>query len=196
MPAFHIQRSILIKASAEKVFDTVSDFSIWSRWSPWLRIDKDAKVTVSDDPRSVGSQYSWTGELVGQGEIEHLKLDRPNSIDDEIRFLKPFKSKSNSVYHPCDLKLRRFDFTSGYAVQPSGQPPAGLTHCHLPPGKALHIRHTGSYANLGNAWSGAYQYARYKKIKIKRQDAFEIYRNDPRSTPPAEWVTDIYLHVK
>ncbi|MEO2016593.1 MAG: GyrI-like domain-containing protein [Fuerstiella sp.] len=101
-----------------------------------------------------------------------------------------------SVYHPCDLKLRRFDFTSGYAVPSGSQAPAGLNHCQLPAGKSLHIRHTGRYENLGNAWSGGYQYARYRKLKVAKRDAFEIYRNKPEENPPAELVTDIFLPLR
>ena len=95
MPAYNVHRSIVINVPSEQVFDTVADYGTWTKWSPWLGIDREAVVTVSDSPRSVGSLYNWTGDLVGQGEIERLRLDRPNRIDDEIRFVKPFKSKSN-----------------------------------------------------------------------------------------------------
>lgn len=309
MPAYEVRRSITIDATPETVFDTVADYGTWTKWSPWLGIDKQATVTVTDNPNSVKSIYSWAGEVVGQGEIEHKQLQRPNKIDDEIRFTKPFKSKSAvsfelqpdgngtkitwgmngslpwflfwmasnietyigmdyerglkmlkeyietgevlsdievvgiepvdsrriagvrdscptddvgptmnaafakvkdvlagqsppdglemiSVYHPCDLKHRRFEFTSGYAVSADCQTPPDLTEFRLPEGRALHIRHTGRYENLGNAWSGAHQYARYKKIKLAKRAAFEAYRNDPDNTPEAELVTDIYLYVK
>ncbi|TWT82811.1 Bacterial transcription activator, effector binding domain [Planctomycetes bacterium CA13] len=309
MPAYHVERSIQIDAPVEKVFDTVVDFSTWTTWSPWLCVDKSAEVTVSADPNSVGSQYAWVGEVVGQGEMEHLRLDRPRSIADEIRFVKPFKSKSNvsfrlesigqgakitwimdgnlpwfmfwmrsqmetfiamdydrglrmlkeyietgtvlsetevvgvesadpitvvgahnscvleaispamekaftavidsfseagistetemiSVYHDFDMKSGRFEFTSGFAVAPGCHLPSGLVSRDLAGGKVLHLRHIGSYGNLGNAWSGAYQYARYKKIKILKQAGYEVYRNDPKTTPVAELVTDIYLPIK
>ena len=43
-----------------------------------LGINREAVVTVSDDPRSVISLYNWTENPVGQGEIKYQKLDRPN----------------------------------------------------------------------------------------------------------------------
>ncbi|MFG0261803.1 MAG: SRPBCC family protein [Novipirellula sp. JB048] len=309
MPAFHVSRSLEIASPPEVVFEYVADFENWTQWSPWLSIDPGAAVTVSADPNSVGSFYRWKGELVGQGEVEHLQLEHARRIEEEIRFVKPFKSKSQvrflfeptesgtlvswqmdgnlpwflfwmrssmesyvgmdyerglkmlrerietgevlsktevhgvesvppidfyglsdtapindigpamsriftkiqqrfseidvsievpilSAYHPSDLQQQRFRFTSGYAVDEDEGIAAGLVHCHLPGGRALHVRHIGSYENLGNAWSGAYQYARYKKLKVLRQDAYEIYRNDPQSTPPRERITDIYLPVK
>ncbi len=309
MPAYDVRRSITINATQETVFDTVADYGTWTKWSPWLRIDPQADVTVTDNPNSVNSIYRWTGDVVGAGEIEHKQLQRPTQIDDEIRFLKPFKSVSNvgfelipdgdgtkitwsmkgklpwflfwmtssmetfigmdyerglkmlkelietgevlskvdvlgvesieprrvigvrdscpvddvgptmnkafekaeeavtgtpaatnrqmiSVYHPCNLKLRKFEFTSGFSVPEGTQTPTGLQEVNLPAGRALRIRHTGRYENLGNAWSGAHQYARYKKIKLTKQAAYEVYVNCPDDTPEAELVTDIYLYVK
>ena len=95
MPAYHVQRSIQINASPDKVFETVADYGTWTTWSPWLCAEPEAKVTVTDDAASVGSIYSWTGKVVGEGEIEHRKLEPGRLIEDEIRFLRPFKSTSH-----------------------------------------------------------------------------------------------------
>ncbi|MEQ9409163.1 MAG: GyrI-like domain-containing protein [Fuerstiella sp.] len=95
MPKFEVHRSTVIKASPEKVFEAVSDFGTWTTWSPWLCAEPTAEVTVTDDSSSVGSVYSWTGEVVGAGEIEHRTLKPGQLILDEIRFQKPFKSVSD-----------------------------------------------------------------------------------------------------
>lgn len=94
MTRFNVERSIQIAASCQQVFDTVADYSGWTKWSPWLCAEPDARVTVTDEPAEVGSVYAWEGEVVGAGEIEHIHLAPPNLIQDEIRFLKPFRSKS------------------------------------------------------------------------------------------------------
>lgn len=94
MPKFHVQRSIEIATDPQTVFDMVSDFSTWTTWSPWLCCEPDATVTVSDDPKSVGSTYAWEGTVVGAGEMEHQHLEAPHRIESEIRFLKPWKSQS------------------------------------------------------------------------------------------------------
>ncbi len=92
MPRYHVQRSIDIDASPEKVFEAISDFGTWTTWSPWLCAEPQAKVEITEDSSSQGSVYSWAGELVGQGEIEHKVLQASGHIEDEIRFLKPFQS--------------------------------------------------------------------------------------------------------
>ena len=94
MPKFDVERSIEIDASPEQVFDVVSDFKTWTTWSPWLCAEPDAKVTVADDSASVGSTYRWSGEVVGAGEVEHKNLERGRLINEEMRILKPFKSRS------------------------------------------------------------------------------------------------------
>jgi len=92
MPAYLVERSIEIDARPEKVFETVSDFSTWTAWSPWLIAEPEARVTVSQDPSSVGSTYAWEGEVTGAGGMTHQELVSPTKIVSEIRFLKPFKS--------------------------------------------------------------------------------------------------------
>lgn len=310
MPRYHVQRSIQINAAPQKVFDTVADFGTWTKWSPWLCSEPDAEVKVTADASSVGSIYSWKGEIVGQGEIEHRKLQPARSIEEEIRFVKPFKSKSRvsfemepagdgtkltwhmngslpwfmfwmkslmeiiigmdyerglkmlkewmetgevlsktkirgvepvgplrvagvrrkcllseigpsmdaafaeaekklaahnlptdgqpiSVYHDFDMKAQVFDCTSGFVIpETAATVPAELSHWSLPATKALCVEHVGCYSHLGNAWSAANQFARYKKLKQSRAGAFEIYTNDSEDTPPAELRTEICLPLK
>ncbi len=98
MPRFHVQRSIKIAASPDQVFDKVVDFNTWTTWSPWLIAEPDAQVTVTDNANDVGAVYAWQGEVVGAGEIEHQRLDRPRKVEDEIRFLKPFRSTSKVAF--------------------------------------------------------------------------------------------------
>jgi effector-binding domain-containing protein/uncharacterized protein YndB with AHSA1/START domain len=310
MSAFNITRSLIIRRSPEEVFDTVVDYNTWTTWSPWLSIEPTARVTIQGDGRSLGSIYSWDGDVVGSGEIEHKRQNRPREIEDEIRFRKPFKSQSKigfrvepvsdgarltwtmdgslpwflfwmksnmetyvgqdyehglrkirdriekgsvasrievkgvesipamtvvgirdnctiddigpsmsracsqaktaivrgglptdgemvCVYHHADLKRRQFDYTSGYTIPAvAASDLNGLNRCDLPAGSSLHLRHTGSYDHLGNAWSGAYAIARHKKLKLAKRDSFEVYRNDPATTPESEWITDIYIPVR
>ncbi|MBM81477.1 MAG: transcriptional regulator [Planctomycetaceae bacterium] len=94
MPKYHVDRSIEIDASPDDAFQYVSDFTTWPKWSPWLCAEPDAEVVISEDSKSVGSKYSWSGEIVGVGEIEHLRLDPGHLIENEIRFTKPWKAVS------------------------------------------------------------------------------------------------------
>jgi len=310
MPRFHVQRSIEINAPAERVFEVTSDYGQWTRWSPWLCTEPDANVTVSDNANSVGSVYAWSGDLVGAGEIEHKQLVSPKSIDDEIRFTKPFKSTSQvkfeieptdsgsqitwhmdgslpwfmfwmtskmdtfigmdydrglrmlkelietgnvssktdivgkqtmgpfqvvgvrrtcavkdvgqsmgeafpearrladehglpaggesvSVYHRFDMKNQTFEYTSGFmTTEPIQSAPAGLETWGLPAIECLRVDHIGCYSHLGNAWSAANTFARYKKLKQSKIGAFELYKNSPEHVAPAELLTEVYLPLR
>ncbi len=309
MPRYHVQRSIQIAAAPQQVFDTVADFGTWTKWSPWLCCEPNAQVNVTENASSVGSIYSWKGEIVGQGEIEHRDLQPGRLIDEEIRFVKPFKSKSNvsfemepagggteltwhmngslpwfmfwmkslmevligmdyerglkmlkewietgqvlsktkirgvesvgplqvagvrktcllseigpsmdaafaeakqklaahnlptdgqpiSVYHDFKMKAQLFDYTTGFVIPDSATVPSELSPWSLPATKALCVEHVGSYDHLGNAWSAANQFVRYKKLKQSKAGAFEICKSDPKETSPAELRTEIYLPLK
>ena len=82
-------------------------------------------------------------------------------------------------------------------VSDSADPlPAELASCSIPKTKALCVEHVGSYDHLGNAWSAANQFVRYKKLKQSKLAPFEIYRNDPREVAPADRRTEIHLPLK
>lgn len=90
MPKMNIVKTKLINAPISKVYDILVDMSSWSKWSPWLIMDPEAKVDVADDNRS----YSWEGKRVGAGHMAIAKEDSENSIDYNLTFLKPWKSKA------------------------------------------------------------------------------------------------------
>ena len=310
MTRFQVQRSIQIATTPQHVFDAIADFRTWRTWSPWLCAEPDARVEVTEDPASVGSLYSWQGEIVGQGEIEHRELQPGRSIVDEIRFLKPFRSQSEvtfemhdcelgteltwqmrgnlpwflfwmrsqmeifigmdyerglkmlkewleigrirsetkivglesvgplrmvgvrkrcaindvgpsmemafteleakldnsslspdgqrmSVYHKFDMQAGTFDYTSGVVVPESIEAiPNELSSWSIPTMRALRVDHVGSYDHLGNGWSAAHQYARYKKFKQSRVGTFEVYRNAPDATAADALITEIYMPLK
>ncbi|MEP0348991.1 SRPBCC family protein, partial [Rhodopirellula bahusiensis] len=95
MPAFHIQRSQTIDADVSDVFNAVTDYSTWTRWSPWLQVDPEAEVTVSDPPNAMGATYHWKGELVGEGSMTHRELQPPRNSSSnasmlaDLAFVKP-----------------------------------------------------------------------------------------------------------
>ncbi|MEO1999801.1 MAG: GyrI-like domain-containing protein [Planctomycetaceae bacterium] len=310
MSRYHVQRSIQIETTPERVFETIADFRTWRMWSPWLCAEPEARVDVTDDASSVGSLYSWQGEIVGQGEIEHRELQPGRLIVDEIRFRKPFRSKSEvtfemdshtsgtrltwqmrgnlpwflfwmrsqmevfigmdyerglkmikewletgkihtettirgvesvgplrmvgvrkrcaiydvgssmetafteleaklhhsglspdgqrmSVYHKFDMRAGTFDYTSGVVVPESaGAVPDDFSSWSIPAMRALRVDHVGSYDHLGNGWSAAHQYARYKKLKQSRVGTFEVYRNSPDTTAADALLTEIYMPLK
>ncbi len=110
--SYHVKRSIKINTSKDEAFKLVSDFNTLKTWSPWLCMEPDAKVEITNDGKGVGAVNKWVGELVGSGEIEHIAINDNVSIDQEIRFIKPFKSKSQ-VYWQFDDSDGDYEVTWG-----------------------------------------------------------------------------------
>lgn len=94
MPKFAVQKSILIDASPEAVFEKISHFKHWITWSPWHILEPDSKWEVSED----GTYYSWEGKRLGSGNMTITEA-RPNSfLGYRLQFLKPHKSVSNDNF--------------------------------------------------------------------------------------------------
>ncbi len=90
MPKMHIEKSTAIDAPVNKVYATLNDLNKWQAWSPWLIMEPEATVDVSED----GKSYSWEGDLVGSGEMKITSEDENQRIDLDLTFLKPWKSKA------------------------------------------------------------------------------------------------------
>lgn len=95
MRNFEVERSILIRRSAEEVFGIVRDFKSWPRWSPWLCAEPQCNLNFLED----GTQYSWEGEVVGSGEMKVVGEEESKSIDLELTMSKPWKSVSQVRFH-------------------------------------------------------------------------------------------------
>lgn len=89
MPKTHIEKSITIAASAEKVRCIISDFNHWEYWSPWLILEPGVKVKVSAN----GKKQEWDGSRIGAGEMTIL-AEKDTEINYDLTFLKPWKSKA------------------------------------------------------------------------------------------------------
>ncbi|MEM7144531.1 MAG: SRPBCC family protein [Verrucomicrobiota bacterium] len=90
MPAFRVEKSIVINAPAEKVYGVVRDFKEWVPWSPWLIAEPGCSVSYADD----GMSYSWDGKIIGSGGMTLLEVDAPRAMRYRLNFLKPWKSES------------------------------------------------------------------------------------------------------
>lgn len=90
MAKLNIQRSIVINKKPEEVFKVINNFDTWTTWSPWLIMEEGVKVTVADNKKS----YEWEGDITGAGNMKIASEKENESIDIDLQFLKPWKSKA------------------------------------------------------------------------------------------------------
>lgn len=90
MPKTHISRSLYIEAPINKVHENVVNFKHWEQWSPWFVIEPSTKIVYDDDDKG----YYWNGKYTGEGKMR-LKNEDKNTINYNLEFLKPWKSKAD-----------------------------------------------------------------------------------------------------
>lgn len=57
-----VSRSTVVNAPANKLFPLVNDLKRHTEWSPWAKIDPDAKYVYQGPAQGVGQKVSWSSE--------------------------------------------------------------------------------------------------------------------------------------
>lgn len=90
---FDVIRSITINAPLSTVRTLVEDFAHWNRWSPWVVLEPECKVTVEGEVNTPGHVMRWEGNVIGSGQ-NTINSSTPEQIDYDLEFFKPWKSKA------------------------------------------------------------------------------------------------------
>jgi len=92
--SYQVRRSLQIGVPVKQAFAAIQDLKTWPEWSPWLLHEPDTKIVYSEDCQQEGGSYSWDGKLVGAGKLSHLSISPDSRIEQQIEFIRPFKSVS------------------------------------------------------------------------------------------------------
>src|SRR2546423_1719225 len=77
---FHLTRSDKIDAPPAQVFAQVNDFHNWKAWSPWVKLDPNAKESFLGPSSGTGAGFTWAGnEEVGEGRMTIVE-SKPNEL--------------------------------------------------------------------------------------------------------------------
>jgi len=88
---FRITRSAVIAAPPAVVFEQINDFHKWNDWSPWAKLDPDAKNSFDGPASGVGAKFSWSGNSdVGEGSMKITASKPAESVVMDLVFIKPF----------------------------------------------------------------------------------------------------------
>ncbi len=94
MPKYQVERSIIIECDIQRAKESLSNYTEWKSWSPWIIMEADAKLEYSPYQGEVGSSYGWDGEIIGTGEMNLLSIGE-RELSMKLSLTKPFKSESN-----------------------------------------------------------------------------------------------------
>ncbi|MCU0825607.1 MAG: SRPBCC family protein [Leptospira sp.] len=70
LPAqYHVERSITVNATPDKVYPYLGNFAEWEKWSIWATLDPNQKLTVTGEPGKPGHKQAWDGSINGKGSM-------------------------------------------------------------------------------------------------------------------------------
>lgn len=96
---FRITRTGRMSAPIGVVFENVNDLHKWEPWSPWAKLDPNAKSSFDGPVEGVGASMAWTGNnKIGEGRMT-ITESRPNErVQINLEFFKPFKATNTAEF--------------------------------------------------------------------------------------------------
>lgn len=96
---FRVTRSATISAPAQVVFAHVNELRQWHAWSPWARMDPNAKETFEGPAAGTGAIMRWAGNKnVGEGSMTIVESQPGERIRFRLDFIKPFAGTASAEF--------------------------------------------------------------------------------------------------
>jgi hypothetical protein len=96
---YRVERTVTMAAPAGKACESVNDLQKWEAWSPWAKIDPDAKLTFEGPGAGKGAAMTWDGDdNVGAGKMTIVESDPDQAINIKVTFTRPFEGGTNSDF--------------------------------------------------------------------------------------------------
>ena len=98
-PEVRIARQATIAAPPAAVFPHVNELKQWNAWSPWAKLDPNAKVAFEGPAAGDGAAFSWSGnDDIGEGKMTIVESRRSDLVKLRLDFVKPFAGTSVSEF--------------------------------------------------------------------------------------------------
>jgi len=96
---YRVSRSATIAAPPAAVFPHVNELKKWDPWSPWMKLDPNAKSTFEGSAAGKGAAMSWAGNNeVGEGKMT-ITESKPNElVHFHLEFYKPMTGTSEAEF--------------------------------------------------------------------------------------------------
>lgn len=92
---YAVERTIIIAAPQDLVWQQVKYFNNWQSWSPWYAKDSTMTWTFTGTDGEVESAYAWTSENSGSGSMTNIGTTEGEELKYHTHFLKPWESESD-----------------------------------------------------------------------------------------------------
>ncbi|SEM12919.1 Polyketide cyclase / dehydrase and lipid transport [Chryseobacterium taichungense] len=95
---YHYEKSMVIKAPKEKVWQQISSMKAFNQWNPWMKLDPSMKIIYSGNSGEIGDKYCWDSKNDDAGagcqEIKDLATNQKQKT--EMIFKRPFDGQATS----------------------------------------------------------------------------------------------------
>ncbi len=95
---YQIERTEVMKAPREVVFNEVNNYQTWGAWDPWAREADDMVMNFEEKTSGENSGYSWQSESMGDGSIHTVEATPFSSIHQKLSFETSFGKSTSDVY--------------------------------------------------------------------------------------------------
>lgn len=114
---YDVRRSILINKPVSEVFQYVKLVENQNIWSPWKRRDPEMKQYQTGTDGTVGFVNRWESDHkeVGAGEQEITAIVENERVDSELRFMKPWKSRSDAFFLLREIEPDQTEVVWGFS---------------------------------------------------------------------------------
>ena len=93
---YQVARTAAVAAAPERVFAQVNDFHNWEAWSPWAKLDPNAKATFEGPRSGQGAAFIWAGNNeIGEGRMTVTESRPSDLIRIKLDFVKPMEGTSD-----------------------------------------------------------------------------------------------------
>jgi Polyketide cyclase / dehydrase and lipid transport len=96
---FSVSRRTIINAPASAIFSNVNNLHFWDAWSPWAKLDPNAKNSFEGPDEGVNAKMSWAGNnKVGVGSMTVIDSHPNDLIRFKLEFLKPMQATNTAEF--------------------------------------------------------------------------------------------------
>jgi hypothetical protein len=88
-----------MNAAPAEIFPHIDNFHKWEAWSPWAKIDPNAKPSFEGPESGEGATFRWDGnDEVGKGSMKIIESKPNEKIKIELHFDRPMEATNFSEF--------------------------------------------------------------------------------------------------
>ena len=96
---FSVSRAATINATPAAVFNQLNDFHKWEAWSPWAKMDPNAKNSFDGPTSGEGAKFAWDGNSdVGAGNMTITESVPNDHVRIRLEFVRPFAGVNDTLF--------------------------------------------------------------------------------------------------